>query len=121
MGTGASFPIDQSNTHHFIPSPSSRTVSTSDHNSPHKSHEYPTFSVALSGWAERPIDLPDLFKLRISYESLDFIRCNDEQPIIQFPFQNIICWGSSRHHFQFKVFDFQNQDPQKKESGILIR
>jgi len=120
MGAGASVPNENSNANHD--NNSSRSTRASDHNnSPHKNHEYPTFIVTLSGWAERPINLPDEFKLRVSYESLDFIRSDDEQPIIQFPFQNIICWGSSRQNFQFKVFDFQNHDSQKKENGILIR
>ena len=81
---------------------------------------YPAFTVALGFWPGRTIELPDLFKLKVSYESLDFIRIEDETPLIQFPFQNIICWGSSRQNFQFKVFDFQNLDAEKKESGILI-
>jgi hypothetical protein len=79
-----------------------------------------TFTVQLGFWPGRTVELPETFKLRISYESLDFVRLEDDAPLIQFPFQNIICWGSSRQNFQFKVFDFQNADPEKKDSGILI-
>lgn len=81
---------------------------------------YPTFDVSLGFWPGRTITLPDYFKLRVSYESLDFIRSEDDTPLVQFPFQTIICWGSSRQNFQFKVFDFENTDPAKKDSGILI-
>jgi hypothetical protein len=75
--------------------------------------------IALGFWPGRTIELPDYFKLRVSYESLDFLRSEDDTPLIQFPFQNIICWGSSRQNFQFKVFDFENADVDK-ETGILI-
>jgi hypothetical protein len=81
---------------------------------------YPTFDVALGFWPGKTITLPDYFRLRVSYESLDFIKMEDDSPLIQFPFQNIICWGSSRQNFQFKVFDFENTDVEKKDMGILI-
>ncbi|KAJ1419587.1 hypothetical protein B484DRAFT_135405 [Ochromonadaceae sp. CCMP2298] len=81
---------------------------------------FPTFTVALGFWPGRTIELPDYFKIRVSYESLDFLRSEDDTPLIQFPFQNIICWGSSRQNFQFKVFDFENADADNKETGILI-
>eukprot|EP01038_Epipyxis_sp_PR26KG_P011750 gene11750-15722_t len=68
---------------------------------------YPAFIVTLGFWPNKPIALPETFKLKVSYESLDFVRVEDESPIIQFPFQNIICWGSSQQNFQFKIFDFE--------------
>lgn len=85
-----------------------------------KKIDCPTFTVALSFWPGKAVELPDQFKLRVSYESLDFLRMDSSAPVIQFPFQNIICWGSSRQNFQFKVFDFANSDPDKKDNGILI-
>lgn len=78
----------------------------------------PTFQVGLGFWPGKKIELPERFKLRVSYESLDFVR-EDESPLIQFPYQNIICWGSSRQNFQFKVFDFESPDDDKN-NGILI-
>lgn len=80
----------------------------------------PTFDVSLGFWPGNTIPLPENFRLRVSYESLDFIRLDNDTPIVQFPFQNIICWGSSRQNFQFKVFDFENADDEKKDNGILI-
>ena len=80
----------------------------------------PTFIVSLGFWPGKSVEIPDQFKLRISFESLDFLRMQDDTPIIQFPFQNIICWGSSRQNFQFKIFDFANTDSGKQDTGILI-
>jgi hypothetical protein len=81
----------------------------------------PTFVVSLGFWRDKSINLPDSFKLRISYESLDFVRIDDDTPIIQFPFQNIICWGSSQHYFQFKIFDLSEKSGKDgKATGILI-
>ena len=83
--------------------------------------DYPTFTVALGFWPGKAVELPEYFKLRVSYESLDFIRSEDDTPLIQFPFQNIICWGSSRQNFQFKVFDFSNTEATgADDGGILI-
>lgn len=82
--------------------------------------ECPSYVVSLGFWPTKSIELPNQFKLRVSYESLDFLRTENDGPLIQFPFQNIICWGSSRQNFQFKVFDFSNTDQDKKDSGILI-
>lgn len=115
MGAGASV-IEDKNDNGVIGTPSSkrRVVANSTDGS------YPTFDVSLGFWPGRTIALPDYFKLRVSYESLDFIRAEDDTPLVQFPFQTIICWGSSRQNFQFKVFDFENTDPDKKDSGILI-
>ena len=78
--------------------------------SPGKSGKiYPTYSVSLNAWYGCPVldKLNVPFKLRLSYESVDFIENISEELIIQFPFQNILCWGSSTTHFQFKIIDFQ--------------
>lgn len=80
----------------------------------------PSFLVSLSFWPGNTISLPPQFKLRISYESLDFVRPEDNSPLVQFPFQNIICWGSSPQNFQFKVFDLEKSEIEKRDTGILI-
>lgn len=81
----------------------------------------PTFIVSLAFWPGKTVKLPDTFKLKISYESLDFVTLEEETPIIQFPFQNIICWGSSYQNFQFKLFDLEKADKtDDRDAGILI-
>lgn len=79
-----------------------------------------SFTVSLGFWPGKTIILPESFKLKISYESLDFVRLENDLPIIQFPFQNIICWGSSQQNFQFKIFDLENAELEKRDQGILI-
>lgn len=81
---------------------------------------YPTFEVSLGFWPGNHIALPEKFKLKISYESLDFVRIDNGLPLVQFPFQNIICWGSSLQNFQFKVFDLEKSELEKRDTGILI-
>lgn len=85
-------------------------------------NDSPTFLVSLGFWpATLPkLSLPSQFKLKISFESLDFVRIDDGTPIIQFPFQNIICWGSSINNFQFKVFNIEKNADGQKENGSLI-
>jgi hypothetical protein len=82
--------------------------------------EFPKFVVSLGFWGMKPesIILPDLFRLKISYESFDFVSLQSEIPIIQFPFQNVICWGSSVQNFQFKLFNFD--DANTRANSILI-
>lgn len=67
-----------------------------------------TFVVSLQAWGKDAIRLPDRFTLRISLESLDFVETETGKPLVQFPFQNILCWGSSSKVFQFSVFDVEN-------------
>lgn len=81
---------------------------------------YPSFEVSLGFWPGNHIPLPEKFKLKISYESLDFVRYDTELPMIQFPFQNIICWGSSLQNFQFKIFDLEKSSHERRDTGILI-
>jgi hypothetical protein len=68
-----------------------------------REYPQPAFAVSLGFWPSNlpKVSIPPLFKLQISYESLDFVTLNDSVPIIQFPYQNIICWGSSNQNFQF--------------------
>jgi len=120
MGAGASIAEDKGD-HPASPSPQKRNNASSNQSTSQVGdRSYPTFDVSLGFWPGNTVTLPDRFKLRIAYESLDFIRADDESPLIQFPFQNIICWGSSRQNFQFKVFNFEDVDPEKKDNGILI-
>ena len=67
------------------------------------------FTVSLHTWGKNSVPLPDTFQLRISLESLDFVTADAAKtPLIQFPFQNILCWGSSSKVFQFSIFDVEN-------------
>ena len=94
-----------------------------DNNNERSKDNLKCFVVSLGFWPSNlpEISLPESFKLRISYESLDFIYIDNSHPIIQFPFQNIICWGSSAQNFQFKVFNYEKVEVgDKKENGILI-
>eukprot|EP01032_Pedospumella_encystans_P028912 gene28912-32651_t len=94
MGAGASITEDKG-VNPASPSPQKRNNSSNQSSSQVGDRSYPTFDVSLGFWPGNTVTLPDRFKLRIAYESLDFIRSDDESPLIQFPFQNIICWGSS--------------------------
>jgi len=62
------------------------------------------------------MSLPPAFSLRINYESLDFVDQHGK-PIMQFPFQNILSWGSSSSIFKFNLLDF---DKGKKEFAIVL-
>ena len=103
-------------------SPSQARDKVKSANSNPREYPQPTFLVSLGFWpANLPkLSIPPSFKLQISYESLDFVTQNDSVPIIQFPFQNIICWGSSNQNFQFKVFNTEKSGDGQKENGILI-
>eukprot|EP01031_Cornospumella_fuschlensis_P026192 gene26192-31629_t len=82
----------------------------------------PKFTVSLGHWPESTRVFPSSFTLRISAESLDFVELNTTTVIVQFPFQNILCWGSSPQNFQFKVFDSPSSTPSSssKNGGVLI-
>lgn len=80
----------------------------------------PEFQVSLSNWANKEVELPATFLLRLSEESLDFVNMETKSPIIQFPYQNIICWGQSSRSFQFKIFDLTKAEPARRDSGALI-
>jgi hypothetical protein len=61
--------------------------------------------ITLISWPGRihsSVGLPDKFKLRLGYESLDFL---DESftPLVQFPYQVIISWGHSATSFRFSL------------------
>lgn len=67
-----------------------------------------TFEVSLHHWKKNRVTLPDKFLLRLSFESLDLVNSTNNIPIVQFPFQNILSWGSSNKVFQFTIFDVDN-------------
>src|SRR3546814_16292604 len=44
--------------------------------------------------------------IRICPESLDLLQHPSQEPILQFPYQAILCWGHDDRLFQFKVFPY---------------
>lgn len=45
------------------------------------------------------------YVLRVAYEALVLTAADDAKtPLTYFKYQDIVCWGSSSHNFQFKVF-----------------
>ena len=63
--------------------------------------------------------LPQQFNIRLAYESLDILDSTTLQPIVQFPYQSIICWGSSAKIFQFNAFP-TSLNNNKSEEPIKI-
>lgn len=63
-------------------------------------------------------ELPQKFILHINYESIDFLNTETKTAIMQFPFQNIICWGSNSKVFRFNVFDYENTG--KEDISIIL-
>jgi hypothetical protein len=116
--------IEDENNSPVVSSKLTHNNSAKDENNHTSNESCPTYIVSLVAWpTELPkIAIPSTFKLKISYESLDFIRIDDCAPIIQFPFQNIICWGSTVQNFQFKVFHLgkKSDDIEEKDNGYLI-
>jgi hypothetical protein len=43
------------------------------------------------------------FILRISYESIDFRDATNEDPLLQFPYQSILCWGHNHRSVRYIV------------------
>ena len=61
--------------------------------------------IQLDSWPGREhasVGLPDKFKLRLGFESLDFID-DDDRPLVQFPYQVIISWGHTAKSFRFSL------------------
>ena len=54
--------------------------------------------------------LPTNVLLKISRESLDILSSEQSIPLLQFPYQNILCWGSSSTVFQFTVVVSNNNN-----------
>lgn len=65
--------------------------------------DQPTYRVKLKENLS-DLTLPDEFVLRLAYESLDILDLKTHLPLLQFPYQSIICWGSSVELFQFNAF-----------------
>lgn len=73
--------------------------------------------------------LPKEFVLRLSYESLDLVQQDSvasssskpaSKPIIQFPYQNIICWGHSLQHFQFRVINNEKATAADADFSVVL-
>ena len=78
------------------------------HNQPQgdKDEDIKLFLVSLSeqcrGYSRLNL-LPPQFYLKLSNESLDFIDVDTKLAILNFPYQHILCWGSSSETFKFTV------------------
>lgn len=83
---------------------------------------FPTFSVTLndSSVEIENISIPKKFIIKLAYESLDFLHPETTQPIIQFPYQSIICWGSSEKIFQFNAFPSSLNNVKQKDTIKVI-
>lgn len=79
----------------------------------------PTFGVELMNVITLIDILPPKFLLRISYESLDFIDITSKIPYVQFPYQTILCWGSTEYSFTFKVDVDRNFQSKNGEFGKI--
>lgn len=71
---------------------------------------FPTFEVGLLSVENYKFNhpIPARFLLRLCRESLDFVDNKTLAPILQFPFQQIICWGSTVSTFRFHVYNYEN-------------
>lgn len=66
------------------------------------------FEVSLSPQSTTlELQNPGPFHLRIAKESLDFLDIGTKMPIVNFPYQAILCWGSSATIFHFTVDDVE--------------
>ena len=109
MGGGASVPTDSSNS-----SNSNGNVSGSGSSNSRilfpcillNNEEVSTQMVPISSPTSSSLSLsllPSNIILKISRESLDILSSETSIPLLQFPYQNILCWGSSSSIFQFTV------------------
>ena len=63
-------------------------------------------SLALSNDSELPKSINGLsshFFLRLGKESVDFVDKDTKLPLLNFPYQSILCWGSTLDTFRFTV------------------
>lgn len=79
----------------------------------------PTFRVRITE-NESAVQLPMDIILRIAYESLDVLNVDTMIPVLQFPFQSIICWGSNPSFFQFTAFPTVAGAVDKRKDSIRI-
>jgi len=82
-----------------------------------------TFKVTLSECSvgsHQGIDIPEEFFIRLSYESLDLLNSGTLVPIVQFPYQSIICWGSGNKIFQFNAFPTTLNSNKSKETIKIV-
>lgn len=82
-----------------------------------------TFKVHLNECSISPdlgLVIPEEFFIKLSYESLDLLNTTALAPIVQFPYQSIICWGSSPRIFQFNAFPTTLNSNKLKETIKII-
>lgn len=88
-----------------------------------KNNKSTSYKVTLNDCSlssDQGLTIPDEFFIRLSYESLDLLHTNTLLPIIQFPYQSIICWGSSAKIFQFNAFPTTLNSNKLKETIKII-
>ena len=67
--------------------------------------------------------LPPRLYLKISTESLDFLDIDTKLALLNFPFQHILCWGSSPTTFKFTVEERvagREEKAQRNEEGVDV-
>jgi hypothetical protein len=82
-----------------------------------------TFKVNLAQCSvstDQGLSIPEEFFIKLSYESLDLLNTATLAPIIQFPYQSIICWGSSPTIFQFNAFPTTLNSNKLKETIRIV-
>ena len=114
MGGGASVPADSSSSSSTNSSSSNGNVGNGNGNDRIlfpcillNNEEVSTQMVPISSPTSSSSSLlsllPSNIILKISRESLDILSSDTSIPLLQFPYQNILCWGSSSSIFQFTV------------------
>lgn len=86
------------------------------------SHYQDIYNVKFKSWTQSEFNIPKDIIFRISKESVDFLDPLTKSPIVQFPFQIIVCWGSSRDLFQFNIFkkDLSSENEQKGKGNPIL-
>ena len=79
-----------------------------EQNNPEEYNDVKLFIVSLSkqcvGYSRLTM-LPPRFYLKVAKESLDFVDMDTMLALLNFPYQHILCWGSSPTTFKFTVED----------------
>ena len=66
--------------------------------------------------------LPPRLYLKISTESLDFLDIDTKLALLNFPFQHILCWGSSPTTFKFTVEEraVGREEKEQRNEGVDV-
>uniref|UniRef100_A0A7S2S214 IRS-type PTB domain-containing protein n=1 Tax=Rhizochromulina marina TaxID=1034831 RepID=A0A7S2S214_9STRA len=64
----------------------------------------PEFEVVLLAPELQHLPVRHRYHLRVAYEALVVVDIGTNTPLTYFKYQDIICWGSTKSLFQFKVF-----------------